>query len=354
VRRRVLGASAIALALLAIVLLWGVRSPYGRGSEVSRRAAPAPRFAHLRPAPPELPGPSDDGVPAADGRDKPFSAMPPAGARDYLTLYKGLSTRLNPALAPHESFPTTRIESGKSPRLVIWTVSNRTVVGDSARVHALLLDDKGERVWPVTAAIHLFPAGRPAEGYSTLMKPTPDDPAAMFAWAFHADPAKFPAFGSGGKTRAPVMYGVFVHMEGTWEGKPFVRDAQGGFFVESPGASLDAERIAISRTQEDLVVSVHVQIERAGRYWAGAELWGGPGGTIPLALAQRPLGDLPAGPSTVELVFGGQILRDAGVDGPYTIRSIHLNQMDTVPPHQAPAIDEVKTPAFRASEFGRT
>ena len=41
-----------------------------------------------------------------------------------------------------------------------------------------------------------------------------------------------------------------------------------------------------------------------------------------------------AGPHDIELTFGGQIIAESGVDGPYTIRSAHLDDVGTIPPHQ--------------------
>jgi hypothetical protein len=100
------------------------------------------------------------------------------------------------------------------------------------------------------------------------------------------------------------------------------------------------------------MASVSVTVERPGRYWAGGQLWGGDGGNTPIAFSQHPLGFLPAGVHRVELLFGGQIIRDGAIDGPYVIRNIHLNQVDSLPPQQAQVVSEATTPPFRASEFG--
>ena len=52
------------------------------------------------------------------------------------------------------------------------------------------------------------------------------------------------------------------------------------------------------------------------------------------------------------LTFGGQIILNRGIDGPYTVRNVTLQQVDTVPPHRVPSPPPLTTPPYLATEFG--
>jgi hypothetical protein len=45
-----------------------------------------------------------------------------------------------------------------------------------------------------------------------------------------------------------------------------------------------------------------------------------------------------AGKRRLSLLFGGAILKEAGVDGPYVVRNLRFQQVDTHPPHESDPI----------------
>jgi hypothetical protein len=71
-----------------------------------------------------------------------------------------------------------------------------------------------------------------------------------------------------------------------------------------------------------------------------------------VAQAQLRLGELEPGDYPLTLLFGGQVLRDSQIDGPYTVHNVRLNQVDSIPPQEATPITELEpTPDLRADEF---
>jgi hypothetical protein len=95
-----------------------------------------------------------------------------------------------------------------------------------------------------------------------------------------------------------------------------------------------------------------MHVEEKGAYFVMAELWGGQDGITPIAFGRERLGDVPTGDRKTTLLFGGQVIRDSGVDGPYVVRNVTLSRVSTLPPHQAEPIASLpSTPPFRANDF---
>jgi hypothetical protein len=134
-----------------------------------------------------------------------------------------------------------------------------------------------------------------------------------------------------------------VRARGQRDGQPFERWAGGLFFVHQPGAHLAAGSVHAAPRDGNLVLTADLKIERAGTYWAYAELWGGTGEPRPIAFARERLERLERGPHRVELLFGGQILREAGVDAPYTLRNLRLKQVDTHPAQEGEPLDSSRS-----------
>ena len=108
----------------------------------------------------------------------------------------------------------------------------------------------------------------------------------------------------------------------------------------------------ISRAAGDLVLDTEVLVDRAGSYWAYAELWAGSDGSRPIAFARRRIPHLKPGLHAIRLLFGGAIIREAGVDGPYFVRRLVLNQVDGHPPREVGRAPQLKSdPAWRALDF---
>jgi hypothetical protein len=75
-------------------------------------------------------------------------------------------------------------------------------------------------------------------------------------------------------------------------------------------------------------------------------------GDRPVAFARERLPNLTAGRHEITLLFGGQIIHDSGVDGPYVVRNLRWQQVDTHPPHEdSPTESLPATAAWKASEF---
>ena len=78
---------------------------------------------------------------------------------------------------------------------------------------------------------------------------------------------------------APAAFDYAVQARGTYLGEPYVRTAAAGFLVHSPGGGVDPASAHADRRGGDLQLVMDARIERAGTYWAWAELWGGPDGS---------------------------------------------------------------------------
>src|SRR6185436_15367892 len=99
------------------------------------------------------------------------------------------------------------------------------------------------------------------------------------------------------------------------------------------------------------LLSIEVEVRRAGPYHAYAELWSPVAGRS-LAFGRKNLGRLEPGVHRISLLFGGQILRDSGVDGPYAVRNLELLRVTRQRPHRAqPVAELMTTPPWRASDF---
>jgi hypothetical protein len=123
-------------------------------------------------------------------------------------------------------------------------------------------------------------------------------------------------------------------------------------FLQRSGAHIVAGTQKMEKTNDgNAALFFDVEVDVEGRYHASAELWRRDG-KASLAFARKNLGVLPPGRHQVALLFGGEVIRDRGVDGPYAVRSLELLRTSTVPPHAADPIAEVlQTPPWRASEF---
>jgi len=103
--------------------------------------------------------------------------------------------------------------------------------------------------------------------------------------------------------------------------------------------------------QGNALLSIEVEVRRAGPYHAYAELWSPVAGRS-LAFGRKNLGRLEPGVHRISLLFGGQILRDSGVDGPYAVRNLELLRVTRQRPHRAqPVAELMTTPPWRASDF---
>jgi hypothetical protein len=123
--------------------------------------------------------------------------------------------------------------------------------------------------------------------------------------------------------------------------------------MTSPATSPPVFRATqISRVAGDLVLDTEVLVDRGGSYWAYAELWAGSDGSRPIAFARRRIPHLKPGLHSIRLLFGGAIIREASVDGPYLVRRLILNQVDGHPPREVGRAPHLQSDAaWRALDF---
>jgi hypothetical protein len=346
-RDRLIRLAAIAVGAVTAVLfgLWLVR----RASRLPDRgraaaAGPAAPVAHER-AGWKRPPAFTSGAPAAD--------IPPSdlGPGRHFAYYQGKSGRLAANRTPVVGEPVTKVSSTeKAPTLEVWVPSVRASKAGTT-VFASVAAGPGTVVHgPPLVAIAPVDDGAPS-AFSAMETVTAGSSERTYRQAF-VPPAESAPTTEAGRTSPPRQYRYQVVLRGTRDGAPFERRAGGLFFVHAPGALVDPASAALAPEGGDLVLSLTASVSRAGSYFVYAELWGGKDAAEPIAFARDRLPALGGGQQRLSLRFGGRILHDAGVDGPYVVRNVRLQQVDTHPAHEADPIAQLPvTPAWRADSF---
>jgi len=285
-------------------------------------------------------------------RSQPLAAVGQPGADDpgpgpWIERYDGRSGRLSPSARPDGADPTTRIESpGGPPTLVVWVPTIRVQAGREVVLHAALLDENGAQVTPQSIVASLARRGEPAS-QALPMAPAPPGVDHQFELRLRA-----PDIDPRTAAPSPIAFDYTVQAAGTWQGDSYVRSAAGGFLVHSAGGGVDPDSAHAERRGGDLALFFDARIERPGTYWAWAELWGGPDGAEPIAFARERFERLVPGVRSVGLFFGGAIIQDAGVDGPFVVRNLRWQQVDAFPPQEQDPIARLPpTQPFRARDF---
>lgn len=107
-----------------------------------------------------------------------------------------------------------------------------------------------------------------------------------------------------------------------------------------------------SKSGGDIEMVVTATVSRPGTYWIHAELWAGTSGNIPVAFAVDRIVNVEDGLLRRSMIFGGAIIRDRGLGGPFTVRNVRLNQVDTMPPQESTPVAELPpTPAWKVIDF---
>ena len=284
-------------------------------------------------------------------RSQPVVSAPQPGADDpgpgpWIERYDGRSGRLSPSARPDGADPTTRIESpGNAPTLVVWVPTIRVQSGSEVVLHAALVDEDGAPIVPQSIAASI---ARHGEEPSVEMPLVPAPPGAPhhFELRLRAPETEAPA------SPAPSAFDYVVQARGVHHGDAYARAAAGGFLVHSPGGGIDPASAHVERRGSDLALLFDARVERAGTYWAWAELWGGSDGARPIAFARERFERLGSGVRPLALVFGGAVIRDAGVDGPFVVRNVRWQQVDAFPPQEQDPIARLPpTQPFRARDF---
>lgn len=268
----------------------------------------------------------------------------PGPGAEHIARYQGRSGRLSPSARPDGAEVTTRVSStGAAPILVAWVPSVRIQRGAEVAILAAVVDEQGAPV-AARAVVAVARRGQTAVVERPLV--------AAAAGADHALESRFPAPDVDARDPEPSAFEYAVRAEGTFHGEPFVRVATGAFFVHAPGGKLDLASARTERQAGDLALLLESRIERAGTYWAYAELWGGESGGTPIAFARDRFERVQQGLQRFSLHFGGQVIRDAAIDGPYVVRTVRFQQVDAFPPSEADPIRALPpTPAWKATDF---
>jgi hypothetical protein len=268
------------------------------------------------------------------------------GPGPYLEIYQGRSGRLSHAGLPPDATPVQNASQGREPELVVWPSSTRVTPPEVVRIHATLSDGSGRRADAEAIEVRVAPNG--GEGAATgAPMVASSDPGTHYDFAM-------PALSHGPRQEnaPPREYHFVVRATGTYRGERFERVAGGFFLVQSSGAKLDREATSADLRRGNLELAVTLVVDRPGTYFATAELWGGPEAGSPIAFARERLEKLTPGVHHVTLLFGGQIVRDSGIDGPYAVRNVRLLQVDTIPPHESEPIAVLPaTYDYRARDF---
>ena len=350
--KKALLAAAFAVAAVLLVVLWrdGELAPAAfPGSLAAADAVSAPAVSPPRPPPSAKPlaeklgrlqqeevalktQQSAAGTPIPNFKPEP-GADDPGPGEEYIQRYQGRSGRLSPNARPDGAEVTTRIPSvGPAPALVIWVPSVRVQAGAQVVIHATVLDEAGAPLVPESLGAAIAPQGGKPGPEQALLPAAPGE----FALAVRAPP--------------PGQYEFQVRATGTFHGEPYARAAGGAFMVHAAGGHLEAAAARCEKRGGDLALLIPAQIDQPGNYWMYAELWGGPAGSRPIAFARDRFEHLPAGARTLSISFGGAVLHDSGIDGPYLVRNLRFQQVDAFPPQEQEPVPQLPpTQAFLAA-----
>jgi hypothetical protein len=274
-----------------------------------------------------------------DGTPSVTPELGDPGPGPHIEYYQGRSGRLSPnAPIGGSQVPVQSSSAEQRPVLLVQAKSLRVNAGESMMLSAALVDSGGKRTLAQAMTIAIFPHDSPASRLEATMMPNGDE---------HRFEFKPPAQ-AGQDTKPPQQYEFVVHAQGAG----YERSANGLFFVQYPSAKIDSSSSKVDRQQGDIELEVTVQIQKAGNYFATAELWGGAEGARPIAFARQRLERAAEGAQRIKLLFGGKVIRDSGVDGPYVVRNVQLLSVDSIPPNQSEPVAELDpTPAWHASDF---
>lgn len=362
-RKRVgaLALAAVASAVIVGAVLW--RARHAEPGEADPRERAAERAAgsdrardpHALEARAEAPpggraqdadaGRTSEGLPAGpDDRGQ----RDPGPGQEHVDRYQGRSGRLSPHADPHGTRATTPIRSHMAaPNVIAWVPSVAATIGEEVVLGAAVIGGEDEIVEPETIEATFFRSD-PSDGVTVAMRRATRERAAQWEVGYVPTAEAHPIGADG----APPLVRWTVRARGTYEGERYSRSASGLFHVSSPGARLDTGRARAERSGTDLVVRVPVVIERPGTYYGYAELWGGEDAATPIAFARDRVRYERAGEQVFTFLFGGAVIRERGIDGPYVVRNMRFMQVDSIPPHeQAPVEEVLTTPDWPVSGF---
>ncbi len=265
------------------------------------------------------------------------------GPGPYLAFYEGRSGANSPWARPEDAEVTTVLSSQEAhPMLHAWVRSIRVSAGKPARIQAVLRDEEQKRnVEASTVSARIVERGSGIAVDQVLaLTQSPEGPIYQ---------VEFTPPTSDQKVRE---YQYVIRAQGALDEEPFDRNLVGGFYVHNMTTPVDEAKAEVVQENGNIIVKVPVEVSTSGNYHAYADLWAGPHGDIPVAIAQQRFDGWAPGKHSIELMFGGKILRDAKRDGPYTIRNLRFTRVDVDPIEEAETVPVLlTTPAWIASSF---
>jgi hypothetical protein len=273
----------------------------------------------------------------------------PGPGRKYMERYHGRSGRLSHSAAIERSARAR--SAGKDLTVELWVTPVPVEAGAPLVVHARLENPRPELLSVSRIAVTALDGPEAKVLFTAPMRP---DPAAPMEYVATLEAPRSLRSREDSQNEVPVPTTVTAVLEvtGLSAGEPFERRVSTGFTVQKMEASIVDGSVTLDRNGEGVVVRFQIQVRRPGTYFSQAELWTSGAGGRPIAFGRERLVGLGAGTHAVELLFGGEVIKDSGADGPYVIKELSLMQVDTIPPHQAPAIAVVReTPPWLASSF---
>jgi hypothetical protein len=324
--------SSVLAIVAAAALWWSGRD--GAAPATSNHAASGPAQRNVPPRFAAAP-------PAAD--ERPSAGDP--GAR-YMKKYDGRSGRLTRAVEPEARYAALPVEVKRpgGPLISVRATPPRAELGTPVDLE-VALPEAGTVVSSVAWQPRL--ASRALGDWRPM---SPEGPITHRArWTV---PETILSGGPSEEPPPPAMVDLTVRVSGTFEGRVFTQEVTTSVFAQRSGAHLAAGTQTMEARDGNVVFAIDATIEQRGPYFAYAELWSTGDDRRPIAFARQRMADLPPGRQRIELLFGGEILRDSGVDGPYEVRSVELSAVSTIPPHRAQPIAEAgRTPAWEHSRF---
>jgi hypothetical protein len=274
----------------------------------------------------------------------------PGPGRKYMEKYDGRSGRLNKAQPPSD--PTYELNAEGDLAVSAWITPSPAQIGVPLVLHARVRARDSRQAPTITSVHATFISEKDARVIATTPLTPTAGPRPELTATFVPEVSLLNE--EEGSATAPAPGGVTaqVVVEGTLAGKPFHRSLETSVMVHQLEARIVEQSLVVTRNAHDVLLRFDTEIGRPGNYYAEAELWSTGPSARPIAFGRLRSDGLARGPHHWELMFGGLILRDTGIDGPYVIKRLVLMQVDTDPPHQSQPIAVVReTPRWTAASF---
>jgi hypothetical protein len=335
--------SLLLLFLAAATVLWWLRE---RSPQISSRALDQSGAEELgeskkrkhHTSPPFATASADPTAPEPIDENGP--------GQQYMTMYNGRSGRLPTGIEPSLRYAPKVIQSDGEPPLLMWLTRDRIELGETTTVH---VRSPNPRISIRTAEATFL---SPMLAHPVAVKLTPNRSITEFEGVFRADERELSL--SRSASSPPALVDVAVRAIGlNAEGREYVKILQTPLFVQRAGAQILVDSPRIDLRNGSLYLEFLLDVKQAGMYYAQVELWvEHEGKSVSLAFARQSFDRLEPGRRALDLMVGGRVIRDSGIDGPYTFRNLEVLRVDSVPPHMAAPIAEVlETPAWPGTIF---